>query len=71
MSLLMTLPLLLSSAAEEADYYTLQRYAPPQGEVLEVGGLTFLPDGRLAARTTFQSPARLAARFGHEESQFA
>jgi glucose/arabinose dehydrogenase len=39
-----------TTAAEE-QYYTLQSYTPPKGEVLEVGGLVFLPDGTLAAST--------------------
>jgi glucose/arabinose dehydrogenase len=35
----------------EADAYQLQRYHPPEGEVLEVGGMAFMPDGALMAST--------------------
>jgi len=35
----------------EADAYTLDRYPPPEGAVLEVGGMGFLPDGALMAST--------------------
>ena len=38
-------------ATAEDRYYTVQSYTPPEGEVLEVGGLVFLPDGTLAAST--------------------
>ena len=38
-------------AHAEDRYYTVQSYRPPEGEVLEVGGLVFLPDGTLAAST--------------------
>lgn len=35
----------------EADVYALDRYHPPEGAVLEVGGLGFMPDGALMAST--------------------
>lgn len=35
----------------ESDYYQIRPYDLPQGEVLEVGALEFLPDGRLAVGT--------------------
>ena len=36
---------------DENAYYTVERYTTPEGERLEVGGLDFLPDGRLAVST--------------------
>jgi glucose/arabinose dehydrogenase len=36
---------------KEADYYQIQTYAIPKGEVLEVGALEMMPDGRLAVGT--------------------
>ena len=38
-------------AANEADYYTVDYLQPPPGALIEVGGLDFLPDGRLALST--------------------
>jgi glucose/arabinose dehydrogenase len=35
----------------ESDFYAVDWLAPPQGSVLEVGGMDFLPDGRLALST--------------------
>ena len=35
----------------EADYWTVYYLTPPSGEVLEVGGIDFLPDGRLIVST--------------------
>ncbi len=35
----------------EGDYYKMLRYEPPAGEVLECGGMDFMPDGRLAIGT--------------------
>jgi hypothetical protein len=35
----------------EDDYYKLLRFEPPRGEVLEVGALEVLPDGKLAVGT--------------------
>lgn len=37
--------------APEDDYYLVDYLTPPDGAVLEVGGLGFLPDGRLAVST--------------------
>src|SRR5690242_17852817 len=37
--------------ADEDEYYKLLRFELPPGEVLECGGLDFLPDGRLAVGT--------------------
>ena len=38
-------------AANEADYYAVDYLQPPAGAVIEVGGMDFLPDGRLALST--------------------
>ncbi|MEX1024425.1 MAG: family 16 glycoside hydrolase, partial [Planctomycetota bacterium] len=38
-------------SGDEARYYTVEHYTSPEGEVLEVGGLGFLADGRLALST--------------------
>ncbi len=38
-------------AAQESDYYRIDYLTPPTGEVLEVGGLDFFSDGRLAVST--------------------
>jgi glucose/arabinose dehydrogenase len=35
----------------ESRYYAVDYLAPPKAEILEVGGLDFLPDGRLAVST--------------------
>src|SRR5947209_3769601 len=40
-----------AGSPKEADYYQIQTYDLPKGEVLEVGGLAMLPDGRLAVGT--------------------
>ena len=37
--------------ASEADYYTVDYLEAPAGAVIEVGGMDFLPDGRLALST--------------------
>lgn len=37
-----------ASPAAESDYYTITPLPIPEGVVLEVGGMTLLPDGRLA-----------------------
>src|SRR5688572_6268217 len=37
--------------AREADYWEVQYYQPPEGAVLEVGGIGFLPDGRMVVST--------------------
>jgi glucose/arabinose dehydrogenase len=38
-------------AASEAEYYKVDYLVAPQGERIEVGGLDFLPDGRLVCST--------------------
>jgi hypothetical protein len=48
-SILFLLPQL--PAANEADYYTVDYLQPPPGAQVEVGGMDFLPDGRLALST--------------------
>ncbi|MGQ0552620.1 MAG: family 16 glycoside hydrolase [Planctomycetota bacterium] len=40
-----------AAQSSEADYYSVDYFVPPEGEVLEVGGMVFLPDGRLAVST--------------------
>lgn len=40
-----------TAAPSEADYYAVDYLVPPSGERLEVGGLAFLPDGRLVVST--------------------
>lgn len=48
----LVLPLAAQQAAElEATHYAVDYLAPPDGAVLEVGGLDFLSDGRLAVST--------------------
>lgn len=52
---LLAAPLCLAGGApippKESDYYQIQTYAIPKGEVLEAGALEMLPDGRLAFGT--------------------
>jgi glucose/arabinose dehydrogenase len=45
------LALLAAQAPAEQDFYTVDWLAPPAGSVVEVGGVDFLPDGRLIAST--------------------
>jgi hypothetical protein len=40
-----------SKPPDESDYYKLLRFDLPKGEVIEPGGLEFLPDGKLAIGT--------------------
>ena len=35
----------------ETDYWTIEHFTSPDGEILEVGGMDFLPDGRLVVST--------------------
>ena len=35
----------------ESDYWSVEHFTSPDGEILEVGGMDFLPDGRLAVTT--------------------
>ena len=48
---LLFLPLLAYAQPLEADYYTIETIPIPEGIVLEVGGLTFMPGGALAVAT--------------------
>ena len=43
--------LALQGPAQEADYYTVDHLVPPEGALLEVGGMDWMPDGRLAVST--------------------
>ena len=48
----LTMLLTLSAVqAQESDYYTVDYLTPPEGEVLEVGGMDFMSDGRLVVST--------------------
>ncbi|KAA3611457.1 MAG: DUF1080 domain-containing protein [Planctomycetota bacterium] len=52
MTLLLLLSLLLSpQSGQEEDYYRVDYLEPPAGAIVEVGGMDFLPDGRLAVST--------------------
>jgi len=51
MSVLLLALLLTSGPALESDYWTLEHFTSPDGEILEVGGMDFLPDGRLVVST--------------------
>ena len=48
-------PLLLALVAIsqpiETDYWSVEHFTSPEGEILEVGGMDFLPDGRLVVST--------------------
>ncbi len=48
---MIALALALLGDPQEADSYRVDWLTPPQGSVLEVGGMDFLPDGRLAVST--------------------
>ena len=53
-SLMMLAPAGASRSAplpQESDYYQIQTYNLPKGEVIEVGALEMMPDGRLAVGT--------------------
>jgi hypothetical protein len=39
------------TAEEESAYYAVDYLAPPEGARVEVGGMAFLPDGRLVLST--------------------
>ena len=49
--LLLSLFCLPSWATDEKDYYLLDHLTPPEGEILEIGGIDFLSDGRLVCST--------------------
>ena len=51
MSVLLLTMLLANGPAVESDYWTLEHFTSPDGEILEVGGMDFLPDGRLVVST--------------------
>lgn len=51
MSVLLLTLLLTSGPAVESDYWTLEHFTSPDGEFLEIGGMDFLPDGRLVVST--------------------
>jgi len=51
---MISIAILLACAAapqQESDYYTVDYLTPPDGEVLEVGGMDFLSDGTLLVST--------------------
>jgi len=50
-ALLPALLLALAPQSDEAASYTVDYLTPPDGAVLEVGGMDFLPDGRLVVST--------------------
>jgi len=37
--------------AVESDYWNVEHYVNPEGQILEIGGIDFLPDGRMVAST--------------------
>lgn len=49
--MMLLLALLLQSAHPEEEFYPMKRIALPAGEMLEGGGLEWMPDGRLALST--------------------
>ena len=48
---LLLINVLVLSAQRESDYYALERITIPDGVELEVGGMDFMPDGRIAVCT--------------------
>jgi hypothetical protein len=50
-ALALTAPVTAQTAVDEAAYYAVDYLTPPEGCVLETGGLGFLSDGRLAVST--------------------
>lgn len=44
-------PLAAQTSQQEAEYYSVDYLVPPDGARVEVGGMGFLPDGRLAIST--------------------
>jgi len=46
-----TLALACLGDPQESDFYRVDWLKPPEGSVLEVGGMDFLPDGRLLLST--------------------
>ncbi len=54
LSILLAWTLLLpvtTTAKTEADYYQIQTLKSPEGDILEIGGMAFLPDNSLAVAT--------------------
>lgn len=49
--ILTTIALALFAQQSEQDYYTVDYLTPPDGEILEVGGMDFLADGTLLVST--------------------
>ena len=49
--LLLTAALAFAPQADEAQYYTVDYLTPPEGEVIEVGGMAFLSDGTMLVST--------------------
>jgi glucose/arabinose dehydrogenase len=49
--LVLNTALVCGQAPTEADSYAVDYLTPPEGAILEVGGMDFLPDGRLALST--------------------
>lgn len=56
--------MLLSCIQSEADAWTVERYPLPQGEVIEVGGMDFDPDGALWLSTRRGQVWRVAEPLG-------
>ena len=50
-ALALAAPLAAQTAQEESAYYSVDYLVPPEGERVEVGGMAFLPDGRLVLST--------------------
>ncbi|NOT29175.1 MAG: hypothetical protein HOP15_01865, partial [Planctomycetes bacterium] len=44
-------PALAQTSQQEAEYYAVDYLVPPEGARVEVGGMAFLPDGRLVVST--------------------
>ncbi|MDG2292212.1 MAG: DUF1080 domain-containing protein [Phycisphaerales bacterium] len=50
-ALLLTALTLNATPVIESDYWAVEHFTSPDGEILEVGGMDFLPDGRLVVTT--------------------
>ena len=51
LTLLVTMFASGQDVAVESDYWTVEHYVNPEGQILEIGGIDFLPDGRMVAST--------------------
>ncbi|MBM44366.1 MAG: hypothetical protein CMJ36_05075 [Phycisphaerae bacterium] len=51
LSLLLAMSAIGQDVAVETDYWTVEHYVNPEGQILEIGGIDFLPDGRMVAST--------------------